>query len=46
MLSRNTQAGVSKYGKVARGSQKLFPSSVSEFCHKDNFEWKELASEM
>ena len=40
------QAWINKLYKVRRGVEDLFPTPISEFCYKREFEWNKLADKM
>ncbi len=40
------QAYANRLFKVHRGVEELFPTLISEFCYKREFEWNKLADKM
>ncbi len=40
------QAFANRLFKVRHGVRDLFPTPISEFCYKQEFEWNELADKM
>ncbi len=40
------QSGVNRLLKVRHGVRDLFPTLISEFCYKQEFEWNQLVDKM